>query len=113
MEMIPLRSMLIFSTEFVLGPAIAGNQYLTVAGLEHCSHTNGTDDGSPAVVLGRHHVGVKFGVPLHLHTVAEMVKWSSHVDEQFCSARRRSERGKEKSHTGGLSEMIKEERQAN
>lgn len=37
-------------------------------------HTNGSDDGGTAEVLGRDHLGVELGVPLQLHTVAEVVE---------------------------------------
>lgn len=79
-----------------------GGEISTIlAGLEPCDHTNGADNRGPAVVPRRHHVGVKFGVPLHLHTVAKMVKRSSHIEEHLYSARRRSEGKGEKSHGGG------------
>ena len=44
------------------------------AGIEH---TNGTDDGGTAEVLGRHHLGVELGVPLQLHPVGQVVKGAS------------------------------------
>ena len=37
-------------------------------------HTNGTDDGGTAEVLGRDHLGVELGVPLQLHPVGQVVK---------------------------------------
>jgi hypothetical protein len=41
------------------------------------THTNGTDDRGAAEVLGRHHLGVKLGVPFQLHAVAQVVEGSS------------------------------------
>lgn len=37
-------------------------------------HTNGTNDGGTAEVLSRHHLGVKLGVPLQLHAVAQVIE---------------------------------------
>lgn len=37
-------------------------------------HTDGTDDGGTAEVLGGIHLGVELGVPLQLHAVAEVVE---------------------------------------
>ena len=37
-------------------------------------HTNGTDDGSAAEVLRRHHLGVQLGGPLQLHAVGKVIE---------------------------------------
>lgn len=61
------------------------------AGIEH---TNGTDDGGTAEVLGRHHLGVELGVPLQLHPVGQVVEGASgsHYDslrQRNCDGRRK------------------------
>lgn len=42
-------------------------------GTESGQHTNGANDGSATEVLHGDHLRVELGVPLQLHTVAEMV----------------------------------------
>ena len=49
---------------------------------EEQGHTDGTDDGSLAIILRGSHVWVQLGVPLQLHTVAKMVgNGNGHSDE--------------------------------
>lgn len=49
-------------------------------------HTDGTDDGGTAEVLGGRHLGVQLGVPLQLHAVAEVVEGAGgrHFENAFC-----------------------------
>ena len=70
---VPLRRALIFSTEFVLGPAKDRISRILLSG-DANRHTNGSNDGSAAVVLRRDHLRVELGEPLQLHTVVEMVE---------------------------------------
>ena len=81
---IPLRRALILSVELVLGPG--EKKKSDVSDTVLITHqigrkmpgriglTNGANDGSTAEVLRRDHLGVKLGVPLQLHPVAEMVE---------------------------------------
>ena len=73
---IPLRSALIFSVELVLGPEKIdiSNCPTKKRSRANSKHTNGSDDGGTAEVLGRDHLSVELGVPLQLHTVAEVVE---------------------------------------
>lgn len=84
---IPLRSALIFSVELVLGPEKIdiSNCPTKKRSRANSKHTNGSDDGGTAEVLGRDHLGVELGVPLQLHTVAEVVEGvgGSHFEDEL------------------------------
>ena len=92
------------------------------AGIEFSSsvrgeHTNGTDDGGPAEVLGRNHLSVELGVPFQLHAVGEVVEGggSRHFDvlDQFngtnCKGNRRKERWRLKRMENGDGEKLRGE----
>ena len=70
---VPLRRELIFSTEFVFGPARDVVNSILLSG-EAIRHTNGSNDRSTTVVLRRDHLRVDLGEPLQLHTVVEMIE---------------------------------------
>lgn len=77
---IHLRSLLIISGEFVLGPAdgicTSVTWQPTRVDLE-IRHTNGTNDWGTTEVLRGHHIRGELGVPLQLHLVGEMIHWAT------------------------------------
>ena len=82
---IPLRSMLIFSTEFVLGPVSTCyvsyhvpelQCLLRVKILTNCSYNRGT-----AIVLGRAELSIEAREPLDTSARGKVIKRASHIDE--------------------------------
>lgn len=73
---VPLRRALIFSTEFVFGPA--GCQRRCFGARPRIpEHTNSANDGGATIIFGGDHLRVELGEPLQLHAVAEMVEGSA------------------------------------
>ena len=101
-----MRRALIFSAEFVLGPEwfrLVPVFFFFFFSLTCLSffvwgsllHTDSTDDGGTAEVLGGRHLGVQLGVPLQLHAVAEVVEGAGgrHFENAFCRIRKEKVRG--------------------
>jgi hypothetical protein len=95
-----LRSLLIFSTEFVFGPVyfVSVLVHLEVGSLVECNAspsvrgsslnelTNGADDGGPAEVFGRIVLGVELGQPLDSSASSvQMVESVRHIVSKWIS----------------------------